>query len=114
MPTIHGFLSTENGKLDAAYYFFVVFIITLCSYNLSYRLILLVKFEMVLKMLDRSTERGDREGLEAKYAVVTTLVESRTAGDSIAAELYQRLREYAREGPLYVRLDPRVDFDTGQ
>jgi len=65
-------------------------------------------------LLDRSTERGDREGLEAKYSVVKTLVQSPTAGGSVAAELYQRLREYAREGPLYVRLEPQVEFDTGQ
>jgi len=65
-------------------------------------------------LLDRSTERGDREGLEAKYSIVMTLVQSVTAGGSIAAELYQRLREYAREGLLYVRLEPQVEFDTGQ
>jgi len=65
-------------------------------------------------LLDRSTERGDRDGLEAKYGIVMTLVQSTTAGGSVAAVLYQRLREYAREGPLYVRLEPRVEFDTGQ
>jgi len=65
-------------------------------------------------LLDRSTERGDRDGLEAKYGIVVTLVQSTTAGGGIAAELYQRLREYAREGPLYVRLESQVAFDTGQ
>jgi len=65
-------------------------------------------------LLDRSTERGDRAGLEAKYSIVVTLVESTTARTSVPAELYQRLREYAREGPLYVMVETQVAFETGQ
>ena len=65
-------------------------------------------------LLDRGTERGERAGLEAKYRIVLTLVESDVASTSVAAELYQRLREYAREGPLYVRVETQVAFETGQ
>ena len=65
-------------------------------------------------LLDRTTERGDRAGLEAKYSIVVTLVESATASSIVPAELYQRLREYAREGPLYVRLESQVAFESGQ
>ena len=65
-------------------------------------------------LLDRSTEREDRGGLEAKYHVVQTLVQSTTSGSGMGVELYQRLREYEREGPLYVRIETQVAFDTGQ
>jgi len=65
-------------------------------------------------LLDRSTERGERAGLEAKYNIVTTLLASETTAASVAAELYQRLREYAREGPFYVRLEAQVAFESGQ
>ena len=65
-------------------------------------------------LLDRTTERGDRAGLEAKYAIVTTMVASPTVSGTLPAELYQRLREYAREGPLYVRIETQVALDSGQ
>jgi len=65
-------------------------------------------------LLDRTTERGERAGLEAKYNIVTTLIASETAAANVAAELYQRLREYAREGPFYVRLESQVAFESGQ
>jgi len=65
-------------------------------------------------LLDRSTEHGERAGLEAKFSVVVILVESSTVGSSVPAELYQRLGEYAREGPLYVRLESQVAFESLQ
>jgi len=65
-------------------------------------------------LLDRETEHGDRGGLEAKYSIIVTLAGSETARASVAAELYQRLREYVREGPLYVRLETQVAFESGQ
>ena len=64
-------------------------------------------------LLDRTTEHGDRPGLEAKYSIVVTLVESSTARSIVPAELYQRLREYAREGVLYVKLESQVAFESG-
>jgi len=65
-------------------------------------------------LLDRSTERGARAGLEAKYNIAVTLVASEATSASVPAELYQRLREYVREGPFYVRLESQVAFETGQ
>jgi len=65
-------------------------------------------------LLDRSTERGERAGLDAKYSIVLTLVQSSTARSTVPAELYQRLREYVQQGPLYVHVETQVAFETGQ
>jgi len=65
-------------------------------------------------LLDRSTERGERAGLDAKYSIVLTLVQSSTARCTVPAELYQRLREYVQQGPLYVHVETQVAFETGQ
>ena len=64
--------------------------------------------------MDRSTERGDRAGLDAKYSIVTTLTKSSAAAASIPSELYHKLRLYVQEGPLYVNIESHVAFETGQ
>lgn len=60
-------------------------------------------------LLDRSTERGDRNGLEAKYNIIAKLAASETA--VLLSEQLIRLKEYVREGPFYVKYEAQVAFE---
>ena len=61
-------------------------------------------------LLDRSTER-DKEGKDAKFDLVTSLVESGDAKEVVGAELEGRLREYARLGPHHVQVESQVAYE---
>ena len=63
-------------------------------------------------LLDRSTERGAKEGLEEKFSVVRTLAESPTCGDVFGREYQMKLREYVRDGPFYMPAETRVAFES--
>jgi 26S proteasome non-ATPase regulatory subunit 5 len=65
-------------------------------------------------LLDRSTERGERDGLEAKYTIVSVIVGSPTASTIVPGEFFLRLREYERDGPFYVKHESHVAFESGQ
>jgi 26S proteasome non-ATPase regulatory subunit 5 len=62
-------------------------------------------------LLDRSTE-GTKEGLEEKFSIVKTLVESPTVADVFGWEYVARLRTYERDGPFYVRRETQVAMDN--
>jgi len=63
-------------------------------------------------LLDRSTERRDRNGLEAKYDVISKLANSETAANILLTEQLIRLKEYVREGPFYVKYEAQVAFEN--
>jgi Proteasome non-ATPase 26S subunit len=65
-------------------------------------------------LLDRSTERGDRTGLEVKYDVISKLASSEVAASVLPSEILIRLREYVREGPLYVKIESQVAFEKAE
>lgn len=61
-------------------------------------------------ILDRSTEKS-KNGKEAKYLVVKTLVESPTAMNIFERPYYVRLKEFLIEGPFYVRTESAVAME---
>ena len=61
-------------------------------------------------LLDRSTEKT-KEGKEAKYKVVRTLVNSPTTLDVFGRVYMMKMREYHNEGPFYVTVESAVDYE---
>lgn len=65
-------------------------------------------------LLDRSTEHGERAGLDAKYDIVSKLAGSESAAGIMSSEVLIRLREYVREGPIYVKVEAQVAFEKAE
>jgi len=61
-------------------------------------------------LLDRSTEKT-KEGKEAKYKVVRTLVNAPTTLDVFGRVYMMKFREYHNEGPFYVTAETAVDYE---
>ena len=60
-------------------------------------------------LLDRSTE-SSKEGRDAKYAVVTSLVSSRGAAQ-LPTDLLSQLTTYREQGAFYVRAQTEVALE---
>ena len=61
-------------------------------------------------LLDRSTER-DKDGKDAKYDLIQSLVESGDAKEVVGTEIDGRLREYARLGAHHVQVQSQVAYE---
>ena len=63
-------------------------------------------------VLDRNTEQT-REGKDAKFDVIKTLVDSPTTQEIFGNVYFVRLREYVNQGPYYVRVEAAVAMESG-
>jgi len=61
-------------------------------------------------LLDRGAER-DKIGRDAKFALLTALIEAGDTKDIVGAELDVLLREYVRQGPHWVHVQSHVAFE---
>eukprot|EP00794_Sanderia_malayensis_P016211 gene16211-17842_t len=61
-------------------------------------------------LLDRKTE-PDKQGKELKYDIVKNLSKSKTAKETLGLEYYQRICQYAKEGPFKSDQETAVDFE---
>ena len=61
-------------------------------------------------LLNRSTENS-KEGKEAKYNIVKTLVESPTVQDIFGQPYFLKLKVYVREGPFYILTEAAVALE---
>jgi 26S proteasome non-ATPase regulatory subunit 5 len=61
-------------------------------------------------LLNRTTE-SDKEGKEAKFEVVKTLVESPTSQEILGNVIMVRVKDYYREGPFYVQVQSEVAIE---
>ncbi len=61
-------------------------------------------------LLNRGTEKT-KEGKEAKYNVVKTLVDSPTTVDVFGQPYFVRLKVFEREGPFYIQAEAAVAVD---
>ena len=61
-------------------------------------------------LLNRSTE-NNKEGKEAKYNIVKTLVESPTVQDIFGQSYFLKLKVYEREGPFYILAEAAVALE---
>ena len=61
-------------------------------------------------LLDRGTE-NTKEGKEAKYEIVHTLVNSPTAAHIFGNPYFVKLKVFEREGPYYLEAEAAVAFE---
>ena len=61
-------------------------------------------------LLNRDTE-STKEGKEAKFEVVRTLVKSETAPEVFDAPVFIRFRHYLKEGPFYQKTEAAVAME---
>ncbi|CAN7993780.1 unnamed protein product [Ixodes hexagonus] len=61
-------------------------------------------------LLDRSTE-SDKEGKEAKFAIVAVLAQSPSQPRGFSSEDWQRIKTVHKEGPFYVPAEAAVSFE---
>ena len=62
-------------------------------------------------LLDRSTEQS-KEGKDAKFDVIKTLVESPSGREIFGNVYFVRMNEYVNQGPYYVRVEAAVAMES--
>lgn len=62
-------------------------------------------------LIDRRTETT-KDGMERKFEIVRTLVNSPTASGVFGNESFLRLRTFESQGPFYVQTQSLVAFDS--
>ena len=64
-------------------------------------------------LLDRKTE-PEKEGKELKYSIIRSLSESPTGRANLGIEYYQRVCQYAKDGPFHSDQQTAVKFEEAR